>query len=151
METNIIEPKVNRIPKKKIAIVFGVLMLAILILFLVKKIGEKPKYEQVSLVKTELYIDPPLEAQGKIVSQLPYTGYGFTVEYVPASGFYLFRLKGSNVDAVSLSRDKAIAWIQSHQGLEGDKFCGLKYELIYQYFLPLTDSDNVSQFSNNES
>ena len=121
---------------KKIAIGLVILILVFLVGFLVRKLMDKPKYERVSLVKTELYVDPPLEAQGKIVSQLPYTGEGFTVEYVPASGFYLFRLQGSKVESVTEARDKAFAWVQSHSGLDGTKFCGLKYELIYQYFLP---------------
>jgi len=127
------ELQMKKLTFKKIAVGIFILILVSLTVFFVKKMFDKPKYERASLVKTELYVDPPLEAQGKIVSQLPYTGEGFTVEYVPTSGFYLFRFQGSKVELVIQARDKAFAWIQSHSGLEGTKFCGLKYQFIHQF------------------
>lgn len=112
-------------------IVVGLVAVLVLgtVLFITRR--GKPDYEQVSLVKTELYVDPKIEDLASFVSELPYETEGFMVEYYPKSGFYFITLRGSNDQEVNENKNKASQWINAHSAFsQTNAFCGMKYQIV---------------------
>lgn len=118
-------------PTKKVVVIVAVLGIVIAgVLLLIFK-DNKPKYERVSLVKTQLYVDPDIKDLASFVSELPYETEEFMLEYYPNSGFYFITLRGENDQKVEESKLKADAWIKTHKAFTGNNdFCGLKYQIL---------------------
>ena len=116
--------------KVLIVLVVGLVLIVLVSLFLNKK---AVKYETVNLVKTELYVDPEIADQAAFVSQMPYRGSNFEIQYVPQSGYFLINLSQGTVSQIEKSKLDAWDWIRSNKGMDGKKFCGLKYGFNYGY------------------
>lgn len=116
---------------KKQLLILGLVLLAIgvgIFLFLRRN---KVNYEQASLVKTELYVDPKVEDLASFVSELPYETEGFMIEYYPNSGFYFITLRGKTDQEVNSNKNSANDWIVSHKAFSvQNSFCGQKYQIV---------------------
>ena len=133
MENNLDMPNStnNKRLTKKHLLVLGLVLLVIGVGVYMFTRNNKLDYEQVDLVKTELYVDPKLEDLASFVSELPYETEGYMVEYYPNSGFYFITLQGQTDAEVNNNKNKANDWIVSHTAFsENNSFCGQKYQIV---------------------
>ncbi len=140
METNKTSAGVMR---RKLIVIGLVAIMVVGAGFLLMRRG-KTNYEQVSLVKTELYVDPKIEDLASFVSELPYETEGFMVEYYPKSGFYFITLRGSSDQEVNENKNKASEWINSHSAFnQTNAFCGMKYQIVLPPKQSQVDSETL--------
>lgn len=150
---NVITNTQTEMPKEKSPtkkyIVLGIIALIIVLLaagafYIFNQTKNKKPAKPESKKPAAVFSPASAQGQADLISQLPYITDNFTVEYYPSSGYYSFRLRGSNYEEVKKNRDAAYSWIQSKKGFKNNEFCAFKYNVFFQN---IEDNQKVAELT----